>query len=241
MNHEITLADLVTLSNGLLGFLAITYVIDGRFFEASSLIILCVAIDGIDGMIARRMGTSHKMGAYLDLFSDSVSFCFAPALLVYTLYYDKALGRAWVSPINAAATGVPMLMVFFGVLRLSRFADKESFGKNYRGLPVPVIALFVVIITSIDAYLNPWVIFGSISLLSALLYSNIRYPKLRGPKWLFLGSILLLTAFMGGIFTKISYVEGNILLFAALMMCITYVAIGPIVVDKHGKKYGRDS
>ncbi|MFO8109327.1 MAG: CDP-diacylglycerol--serine O-phosphatidyltransferase [Thermoplasmata archaeon] len=224
---KLTLADIFTLFNALLGFLAITYIVDNRLFEASLLIIVCMAMDGLDGMIARYMDTSHKMGAYLDLFADAISFCFAPALLVYTVYYDEALGRAWESPLNAAATAVPMVLVFFGVLRLSRFADKESAEENYNGLPVPILALTIVLLISVFDR-GALLVMGIVLLISALLYSNIKYPKLWGFGGVLAGGALIFFSFFGVILGKNSYSLGPIFLFTALVMCGIYITIGPV-------------
>ncbi len=232
-HNKLTLADMITLFNGILGFLAITYVVDGRLFEASILIVVCIVVDGVDGMIARYMGTAHEMGAYLDLFSDSISFCFAPALLVYTMYYDKSLGRAWVSPANAAATAVPVILVFFGVLRLSRFADRESSSHYYNGLPVPVLALVMVLLTTLlgtNGTLNKSIVFTTTFLLSLLLYTGFKYPKFRRWELLVTGGFVLLISVIGILFTKSSYASGTILLFVALLSCISYIIIGPLVV-----------
>ncbi len=242
-SRKLTLADAVTLFNGLLGFLAITYIVDGRFFEASILILSSVVVDGLDGIIARGMGTTHEVGAYLDLFSDSVSFCFAPALLIYSLYYDKELGRAWMSPVNAAATVIPMVIVFFGVLRLSRFADKESTSDFYNGLPVPVLAMVIVLLTNllgVNGKINISIVLSITVAISLLLYSSIKYPKLRRRGWTITGAMVLSAAFLGMILTKSSYALGSILLFAALSSCILYIIIGPMVVG-YEEKSGRDS
>lgn len=232
MNHHrnLTVADMVTISNGLLGFLAITYIVDGRFFDASITIIICIGIDGMDGVIARYMGTSHRMGAYLDLFSDAISFCFAPALLVYSNYYDKTLGRAWESNLNMAATLVPMMMVFFGVLRLSRFAHRESTDTFYNGLPVPAMALMLVLLISLLGSEMPFVVLTVAVILSSMLYSTLPYPKLRGRRWMLPGMVMLTLALFGEIFAKISYSSGPILLLAALVMCAVYIMVGPITV-----------
>ncbi len=93
MKTGLTIPDMVTVMNASLGFLSITYIIDGRFWLASILIVLCVALDGIDGALARLMQVDHTLGAYLDFFADMISFCFAPALLLYTIFYDETLGR----------------------------------------------------------------------------------------------------------------------------------------------------
>ena len=49
---KLSLADLFTLANALLGFLAITYVVDGKYELAGSLIFAAILLDGLDGAVA---------------------------------------------------------------------------------------------------------------------------------------------------------------------------------------------
>ncbi len=238
---RLSLADVVTLTNGLLGFLAITYIVDKRYFEASALIIACIAVDGLDGIVARWRGTEHKVGAYLDLFSDTVSFSFAPALLLYSLYYDPLLGRAWESINNAIATLVPCVIVFLAVLRLSRFADVESDLSYYRGLPTPLFALLIIVISWLfggmyHLYFSSYFVLLGILIASSLLYSKTRYPKLRKPLYLTAGSILLVISFIGVFLSKNSYYFGTILLYTALAGCLIYMIAGPFMVAKDDRR-----
>src|SRR3990172_670437 len=80
-------ADVFTGLNGLCGFLALTYIIDGRPVMASILLSIAMVLDGLDGAIARRFGSPHHLGHYFDSFSDLISFALAPAALIYFSYY----------------------------------------------------------------------------------------------------------------------------------------------------------
>ena len=78
----ISYADLATLTSATLGFLAITYIIDGTtssYIVALILLPISAIIDGMDGALARKFGTKHDYGKYLDSISDSICFC-----LLYT-------------------------------------------------------------------------------------------------------------------------------------------------------------
>ena len=236
---KLSIADYITLSNGLLGFLAITYILDERYLLSSMLLVVCIGIDGLDGYVARKLDTVHELGSYLDMFSDIISFCFAPALLVYSSYYDITLGRAWGSPINALATLVPMMVVFFGVLRLSRFADVSHVESIYRGLPTPLYTLLIVSITFLVGWGERYVISQYIPLLSImfvsfLLYSNISYPKLSGLKLKGIGLIFLVVAFLGLYMDHLSIGGGNLFILITLFICIIYIIVGPMLVDRYG-------
>ena len=85
----ISYADMATLLSASLGFLAITYMIDGNeksYIAAMLILPFCAIIDGMDGALARKFGTKHHYGKYLDSISDSICFGIAPSILVYSLY-----------------------------------------------------------------------------------------------------------------------------------------------------------
>lgn len=241
MNDELTLnpADYLTLANVVLGFLAITYVIDGRYWTASFLIIICVLLDGLDGLVARRLDVAHRLGAYLDTFSDTISFCFTPALLLYSTYYYPDLGRAWESPVNALATLVPTFIVFFGILRLARFTDEGIELGYYRGLPTPALALTVVITSTLipldgSNMVRVIVLLSIILGLSLLLYTKIPYPKIRSTKMLISGLLVSILAMIGLISTRIGYLWNRLFMTTALLLITAYIIFGPFMVDRDG-------
>ncbi len=235
MKSYFTMPDYITISNGILGFLAITYIIDGRFWISSTLLIFCIALDGIDGALARKMNMEHGLGADLDYFADIISFCMAPAVLVYSNFYDTGLGRAWESPLNAAATLVPTLIVIFGILRLGRHLKEGMMHDHFVGVPSPAVALLAVLLTSlygINGILGhqPIPVLSVLFVLSFLLFSKIPFPKIRRGIFLYAGACFLCISFTGLVFAKISYPMGSLLLAMAATASFGYILIGPIMV-----------
>ena len=184
--RKIAPADVITVVNALVGFLAITYVIDGRWLETSVLVIAGVVLDGLDGLAARRWGSKHNRGQYLDSFSDTISFCIAPALLVYGVFYDGARGSAWTDPWNALAVVASTLIASFGVLRLARFVQMDYTKESFLGFPTPANALLVISMVelfgqsagkaAVIVEANPVVLLASIAA-AVLMISNVPYPK----------------------------------------------------------------
>lgn len=231
---SLTIADYITLSNALLGFLAITYIIDRRFRIASALIVFILGMDGIDGVVARKLNIEHKQGAYLDLFSDTISFCFAPSILLYSNFYEIALGRAWESPVNLLSTAVPMVIVFFGILRLARFTEGSS-GVSYKGLPTPIIALTIISMTLLFGHgelIGYHPIFAMISIFTAsvLMYTEIRYPKIRGKLITILSGLFVLISLLGVILFNYYTLISTIFIGISLIGCIIYILAGPLIV-----------
>jgi phosphatidylserine synthase len=77
------------MANAVFGIIAMTFFIDGRGGDVGKITIGCcllfisMACDGLDGMIARKLGSKHSYGTYLDSVSDMFSFCIAPGVLIY--------------------------------------------------------------------------------------------------------------------------------------------------------------
>lgn len=235
---NLTIPDILTVSNGLLGFLAITYIVDGRYWISYVLLILCIALDGLDGLLARQLDVEHKLGSYLDFLSDTISFLFAPALLIYSVFYDVSLGRAWESPVNALATLVPMMIVFFGMLRLGRFIDEDEGSRNYSGLPSPslcfVVILLVILFSDEKFYgYRPFYVLVPSFLLSSLLYSKVPYPKVRDKRWVSVGSLVLIFSLLGLFYSQIDVSIGKLILVISLSINTIYVLTGPLMVDKN--------
>ena len=180
--RRLSVADYLTLGNAVLGFLAITYVIDKRLTEASILILVAILVDGLDGWAARRFGTTHHRGAILDSVADAISFCLAPALLLYTVFYDPARGPAWGDLPNALAVIAATLVAIFGIARLARFVTGDSQERNFVGFPTPANALLLVSLVQLfgpDALLAraDGLVLGVSLLASFLMVSEVPYPK----------------------------------------------------------------
>jgi len=238
---RISAADVLTATNGLLGVLAITYILDGEHVIASLLICLAVVMDGLDGLVARRFGTPHEFGRFLDSISDVVSFCLTPALLIYNNFYDKSLGSAWVSMPNAVAMVACMFYAAFGILRLARFAGKDHSKNYFVGLPTPAAALLVVSLSMLWGRedLNPLVLsyelyavsFATI-LISFIMVSDIPYPNIRGKLLVPAGSVLALASIPFIVLllgVRADYLPLQNIELVVFILLLIYVIAGPIV------------
>ena len=247
-------ADAFTLGNALSGFLAMTYVADGRFTAAALLVFLAVIFDGLDGYAARRFGTRGDRGRFADAFADAISFSLAPALFLYALLYDPLRGSAWRDLPNALAVVSSTLVAAFGLLRLFRFAEADFAAREFLGLPTPANAMFVASLGLLFGPTKdgfswhlvadlPWVVMIGALLSSLLMVTEVRYPKMGDGFRLFaaIGSaitlaILLPTVFVGGIGTDCTFGrEGcpvlELPLFAAgVGLMLAYIVGGPLYV-----------
>ena len=171
----IKLPDLISICNALLGFLAILLVISGgRALEEDALVVILSAavIDGLDGLVARRIERSH-MGRYLDSLADMVSFGTAPAILAFVLTNDQLM------------TAVCSAYMICGGLRLARFDAMATAGDmdvDFEGLPITGSAVFLASFMLLALELHPVnSLFLSflMAALCILMTSRIRYRNLR--------------------------------------------------------------
>src|SRR5207244_4441245 len=117
------LPSLFTMGNMFCGYACIVYAMRGDFETAALLIGIAVALDMLDGRIARLTGTSSDFGLQLDSLADVISFGVAPAILSFG-WGLQTLGRL------GYAAG--FLYVSAAALRLARFNIQSSAAADKR-------------------------------------------------------------------------------------------------------------
>ncbi|MEA3560015.1 MAG: CDP-diacylglycerol--serine O-phosphatidyltransferase [Candidatus Thermoplasmatota archaeon] len=198
-------ADIITLMNFLCGVLAVMSSVDkgDGFRTAMLLIMLGVVFDGLDGPVARRFGSSHRFGIWLDSIADAVTFTIAPAILVYNLYRDPAEGFFdSFQPLIVLVSSISIALV--GILRLAKFSIYAHKWKDFIGLPTPAMAMTVVSLSAVF-YLAPevgldvdYLTTGKTVMLPMLFFilslamvADVRYRKYHGKAMVISGLIVL--------------------------------------------------
>lgn len=188
--NKISFGDLFTLANGVLGFVAITYILDEKFIAATSLLFLSMLMDGMDGYMARRYGSKHSRGQVLDSISDSISFAFAPALLIYAEFREPG----GITSMNAAALACAVCVLATGLFRLARFTAGGYQLPHFVGMPAPAAALLLLLLCLLFGAAEgaeaskyyfvisreSWLVLSFGFLASFLMASEIPYPKPQG-------------------------------------------------------------
>jgi CDP-diacylglycerol--serine O-phosphatidyltransferase len=178
---------LFTLLNACFGFFALIKIVEYDFIGAAYCIIGAVVMDILDGRVARALHSTSAIGMELDSLADAVSFCVAPALLLYSLYC------ADMQMIGALALSFYMCA---GLSRLARFnvSEPKSF---FTGLPTPVAAFFIAQCVCQESwlihvgYMPPLsIIVGLIIALGVLMVSPVRYPSFKKLTYVSLCSLL---------------------------------------------------
>jgi CDP-diacylglycerol--serine O-phosphatidyltransferase len=167
------LPSLLTTGNLFCGFFALLLTLDGRYPEAALAIFVAMVMDILDGRVARLMKATSQFGLEFDSLADVVSFCVAPAFLLYSFALAE-LGRpAWFAA---------FLFVICGALRLARFnvytgkVDRRFF----MGLPTPAAAglAAAAVVLLKDEGLERWMLVAiavGTYLTALLMVSTVRY------------------------------------------------------------------
>ncbi len=130
--------NLITVLNMFLGFMGIVMMIMGDPVRGGWLILFAGLCDVADGKLARMLGIPSRFGVEFDSFADTISFCAAPSLLIFTVYVEG------LPPLLGGIIAFTPLL--FGTIRLAKFnilqeEDPKSF---FIGLPTPVNAIIIV-------------------------------------------------------------------------------------------------
>jgi CDP-diacylglycerol--serine O-phosphatidyltransferase len=124
---------LLTTGNLFCGFFSLLLAVEHRFTEAALAILVAMVMDLLDGRVARLMKATSQFGVEYDSLADVISFCVAPAFLLYAFALQ---------PLGRAAWFGAFLFLVCGALRLARFnvqtaaADRRFFV----GLSTPAAA-----------------------------------------------------------------------------------------------------
>jgi CDP-diacylglycerol--serine O-phosphatidyltransferase len=244
----VSIADLLTTGNAICGVLAIIflYIHQPDITIGSSLIIIGMIFDGLDGLAARKFGTSHDYGKYLDSIADAITFGLAPAFLFFIIFSGDGAGsnaseaQFFVVAITAIATAG------FAIYRLIKFSIEGHKLQYFAGLATPAFAFLIVISAHIldphrsenHYFVIPFFASALIMLGNYLLVSNLKYPKVRGRLAIYLAcafaaglvSILVLRT-MTGASEQTIFIYYRILSIIALVVVAGYVIGGPIYLQ----------
>ena len=215
--------DIFTLLNLVFGFFAILFAsrASGSSLQYALVFILLAAMaDGLDGLVARKLGGS-PLGANLDSLADLVSFGLAPPFLAISAFHLPP--SLWPAAI---------LFLLCGALRLARFnVVSEKGDQHFEGLPIPAAGLAL----SASVLLGrPLLTVLLMLFLALLMTSSIPYPKIRD---------LRLMALFSGVYILVAAIllwhhDVGSILYAVLLLAalILLYMISPVVIKRLRKE-----
>ena len=198
MIRSFHLADWITIGNACCGtgalFAAMSYLQAPaerwQLLVACALVPLALALDVLDGKVARWRHVASPLGRELDSLADVISFGVAPAAIAYAAGMQGGWDRV-----------VLLYFVACGVSRLARFnvtaqtlSDEAGKVRYFEGTPIPTSVVLVALLAVAiwqgrigDALwggamtLGPWQLHPLVLLFAAsgsLMISTLRIPKL---------------------------------------------------------------
>lgn len=159
------LVHIYTASTTVLLLISTMYLLDGRLTESLFVMLLCIVIDGTDGMLARRYEVKRHVpeidGRTLDDVIDYVAYTFLP--VVFLLQAEMLL-----QPVVFFAA-LPLLSSAFGFARVDVKLDEEGFFVGFPSYWNIVVAYLYLV--GAPVWLNTLVIV----VLAVLVFVPTRY------------------------------------------------------------------
>jgi CDP-diacylglycerol--serine O-phosphatidyltransferase len=200
-----------TISSIVLGITAIFLAVNHSDVRwAAACLIFCVAFDGLDGALARKLGVASPFGAQMDSLADMCSFGLAAPVVVY----------AWLAGTAPRMLIVPAcaLVAICAAIRLARFNVSPKDGRFFCGVPTTMVAAVLACATLISPDMPAVLRVAGVVVLGLAMVSSFPYVKLarllRLPPW------MLLLPVLGAI---VDYR----LTFVAIVLA--YLASGPLI------------
>lgn len=190
------------MGNLFAGYFAISALLRGEFDLAAVAIGVGVALDGLDGAVARLVRTSSPIGVQLDSLADVVTFGIAPAFLAFAWGVTglDALAADYAPHIRRVGWIASFAIVAACALRLARFnvmshdetEEPPPVPRHiFAGMPAPTAAACVAIVVHlVKAPLTVWqwslLWVAGLFVLAGLMISRVPFPK---PKHLLAGRL----------------------------------------------------
>ena len=170
-----------------------------RIWWGALCIYAAAVVDFLDGFLARMLKASSEMGKQLDSLSDVVSFGVAPGCILYQL-----LRMGFAQEEGGLDTSLLYLFpafIYSGAVawRLAKFNISTAQTYSFLGVPSPATGLLIASFPLIIFYqyfglqqwfINPYVLYAVIAVLSYLLVCNRRFLAIKFRDFSFQNNVL---------------------------------------------------
>ncbi|MDH5530555.1 MAG: phosphatidylcholine/phosphatidylserine synthase [Paracoccaceae bacterium] len=173
------LPNLVTMLGLCAGLTAIRFVMSGHYQLAVGLILFSTLIDGLDGLLARRLNATSEIGAQLDSLSDFLNFGVAPALIVYQFALTGAEDTGGWIFVLVYVSCCCMRLARFNVGNSPAAPENAKNPKHFVGVPAPAGAMlalapmFLSFEHSLDAASLPFLVGPYLAFVGLLMASRL--------------------------------------------------------------------
>ncbi|MEP1328192.1 CDP-diacylglycerol--serine O-phosphatidyltransferase [Pseudophaeobacter sp.] len=138
------LPNIMTIGAICAGLSAIRFGVQGNYVLAVQLILAAAILDGLDGRLARALGSDSKMGAELDSLADFLNFGVAAPLVIYFWALQDMSNAGWISVLVFSVCCVVRL-ARFNVATKSEEDVAEVANGYFVGIPSPAGALLAML------------------------------------------------------------------------------------------------
>mgnify|MGYP003289795763 CR=1 FL=1 len=133
--------NIITCFNLLMGCAALISAFRGELKFAFWFIVAGAVFDFLDGLFARLLNQYSPVGKELDSLADDITFGFAPAAIVFSLFKEVHY-PAFMQPVSDIFPYTAFIIAVFSALRLGKFNIDTRQTTSFIGLPTPANALF---------------------------------------------------------------------------------------------------
>ncbi len=174
------LPNMVTILGLCAGLTSIRFVLVGRYDIAAMLLVFAALIDGLDGLLARRLNAASSIGGELDSLSDFVNFGVAPAILVFQFALARDFATGWMFVLIYACCCCLRLARFNVTRDVPLPVGAKPF---FLGVPAPggaMLALLPLFLTQygvIDARQHPFLYGLWMGIVAWLMISKVPTPS----------------------------------------------------------------
>ncbi|EDM42948.1 CDP-diacylglycerol-serine-O-phosphatidyltransferase [unidentified eubacterium SCB49] len=196
--------NIITSLNLLCGCVAVMFVLSGDLVIASFFAFLGIFFDFFDGLAARLLNASTKVGLELDSLADMITSGVVPGFVMVQLISQASTGHYlnitemfsgnnWNEGFNQYLPFIGLLIVVASAYRLAKFNVDTRQTTSFIGLPTPANTLLILSLPLILAFqqtdlvsnliLNKWVLIALTVLSSILLNAEIPLFALKFKTW----------------------------------------------------------
>ena len=167
--------NLLTTCNLSLGGFSLWLCLKGQFTQAWAWVLVCTALDGLDGRVARRLSAASAFGRFFDSCADLISFGCVPAFA----FWLKHAAAVWGG--GMAASGY-LLCAILRLIRFHRLCGlNESTPRRYFiGLPTTASGGLYASTALLWDPMPARAELGLLLVLAALMISELRVPSVDG-------------------------------------------------------------
>jgi CDP-diacylglycerol--serine O-phosphatidyltransferase len=175
-----------TIASLMLGLLAILLAMRGDTRLAAGCLIACVLFDGLDGLLARRLGVSSPFGAQMDSLADMCAFGLAAPVVLYASLAGSVS--------TTAAAVACALVAACAAIRLARFNVSPKDGRFFCGVPTTMVAAVLALAVLIGLPVSGTAQVAGAGLLAFAMVSSFPYAKLARlielPPWVWVAPVV---------------------------------------------------